>query len=134
VKLQESAEMYLETILVLSHKSPAVRSVDIAEALDYKKPSVSVAMKKLRENGYIVMGQEGYITLTEKGMQVAETIYERHNLLSGWLMQLGVDRETAVMDACRMEHVISAQSFDAIKKHVTGCPRSHTELLTAEET
>jgi len=118
--------MYLETILVLSQKSPAVRSVDIAEALDYKKPSVSVAMKKLRENGYITMGEEGYIALTDKGREVAETIYERHNLLSGWLMQLGVDRETALQDACRIEHVISAQSFDAIKKHVSGCPRSHT--------
>ena len=126
MKIQESAEMYLETILVLSQKSPAVRSVDIAEALDYKKPSVSVAMKKLRENGYITMGEEGYIALTDKGREVAETIYERHNLLSGWLMQLGVDRETALQDACRIEHVISAQSFDAIKKHVSGCPRSHT--------
>jgi len=120
VKLQESAEMYLETILILSHKSPAVRSVDIAEALDYKKPSISVAMKKLRENGYISMGGDGYITLTEKGRVVAETIYERHTLFSDWLVELGVDPKTAVMDACRMEHVISVESFDAIKKHVTG--------------
>ncbi len=120
MKLQESAEMYLETILILSHKSPAVRSVDIAEALDYKKPSISVAMKKLRENGYISMGGDGYITLTEKGRVVAETIYERHTLFSDWLVELGVDPKTAVMDACRMEHVISAESFDAIKKHVTG--------------
>ncbi|MGI6193420.1 MAG: metal-dependent transcriptional regulator [Christensenellales bacterium] len=128
MKLQESAEMYLETILVLSSKSSTVRSVDIAEALDYKKPSVSVAMKKLRENGYITVGSEGYIFLTDKGREVAETIYERHNLLSGWLMELGVEREIAVMDACRMEHVISPQSFDAIKKHVTGKPgsRCHT--------
>ena len=120
MKLQESAEMYLEPILILSHKSPAVRSVDIAEALDYKKPSISVAMKKLRENGYISMGGDGYITLTEKGRVVAETIYERHTLFSDWLVELGVDPKTAVMDACRMEHVISAESFDAIKKHVTG--------------
>lgn len=123
MKMQESAEMYLETILILSHKSPAVRSVDIAEALDYKKPSVSVAMKKLRENGYILMGGDGYITLTEKGRGIAETIYERHTLFSDWLVEIGVDPKTAVMDACRMEHVISAESFDAIKKHVTGAEK-----------
>ncbi|MGI6151447.1 MAG: metal-dependent transcriptional regulator [Christensenellales bacterium] len=124
MKLQESAEMYLETILILSKKSPAVRSVDIAEALDYKKPSVSVAMKKLRENGFIAMGKDGHITLTEKGREVAETIYERHNLFANWLVQLGVDQKTAARDACRIEHVISVQSFDAIKKHVLGAKES----------
>ena len=118
MKIQESAEMYLETILVLSQRNHAVRSIDIACELDYKKPSVSVAMKNLRENGYIKMDEDGYITLTEKGREIAETIYERHTLLSDWLIQLGVERNTAIEDACRMEHIISTDSFDAIKKHL----------------
>ena len=118
MKIQESAEMYLETILVLSQRNPSVRSIDIASELDYSKPSVSVAMKNLRENGYIHMNPDGYITLTEKGKEIAETMYERHTIISDWLIRLGVDRVTAVDDACRMEHVISAESFDAIKKHL----------------
>ncbi|HML36090.1 MAG TPA: metal-dependent transcriptional regulator [Bacillota bacterium] len=118
MKIQESAEMYLETILVLSQQNPSVRSIDIASELDYSKPSVSVAMKNLRENGYIHMNPDGYITLTEKGKEIAETMYERHTIISDWLIRLGVDRVTAVDDACRMEHVISAESFDAIKKHL----------------
>ncbi|HPE16353.1 MAG TPA: metal-dependent transcriptional regulator [Oscillospiraceae bacterium] len=118
MKLQESAEMYLETILVLSHRGPCVRSIDIAAELDYKRPSVSVAMKKLRENGYIKMDGEGYITLTGKGRGVAETIYERHKVLSAWLSRLGVDRDVAAEDACRMEHVISSESFAAIKRQM----------------
>ena len=114
----ESAENYLETILVLSRKLPVVRSVDIATELDFKKPSVSVAMKKLRENGHITVSPEGYITLTASGKEIAERIYERHTLLSSWLERLGVDPETAAEDACRIEHVISAESFEAIKKHI----------------
>lgn len=116
--INESAENYLETILVLSRKLPVVRSVDIATELDFKKPSVSVAMKKLRENGHITVSPEGYITLTASGKEIAERIYERHTLLSSWLERLGVDPETAAEDACRIEHVISAESFEAIKKHI----------------
>ena len=116
--VNESAENYLETILVLSRKLPDVRSVDIATELDFKKPSVSVAMKKLRENGHITVSPEGYITLTASGKEIAERIYERHTLLSSWLERLGVDPETAAEDACRIEHVISAESFEAIKKHI----------------
>ena len=95
-----------------------MRSVDIATELDFKKPSVSVAMKKLRENGHITVSPEGYITLTASGKEIAERIYERHTLLSSWLERLGVDPETAAEDACRIEHVISAESFEAIKKHI----------------
>lgn len=120
LKVQESAEMYLETILVLSQKKPEVRSIDIVGELDYKKSSVSVAMKKLRENGFIEMDEDGYITLTEKGREIAETIYDRHTFLSKWLIHLGVDKAIAIEDACRMEHVISPESFNAIKKFVKG--------------
>jgi len=108
--------MYLETVLILSHKNPQTRSIDIVEELEYKKSSVSVAMKNLRENGYIEMDEEGYITLTEKGRKIAETMYERHTLLSDWLIHLGVDKTIAAEDACRIEHVISPESFEAIKK------------------
>ena len=118
MKLQESAENYLETILILSHSDDHVRSIDIAGELDYSKPSVSVAMKNLRENGYISVDAEGYITLTPKGREVAETMYERHVVISDWLISMGVDRKIAANDACKMEHVISKQSFEAIKKHV----------------
>ena len=118
LKIQESAEMYLETIFVLSKKNNCVRSIDIAAELDYKKSSVSVAMKNLRENGYIKVDGDGYITLTDEGIKVAQTMFERHTLLSDCLIQLGVEREIAIEDACRIEHVISAESFDAIKKHV----------------
>jgi len=115
--MQESAEMYLETILVLSQKNPQVRSIDIATELNFKKSSISVAMKKLRENGYIEMDMEGYIFLTDKGKKIAETMLERHMLISKWLIHLGVDKNIAVEDACRIEHVISQESFDAIKYH-----------------
>jgi DtxR family Mn-dependent transcriptional regulator len=116
--INESAENYLETILILNNTHPVVRSVDIAAELGFKKSSVSVAMKKLRENKYIVVSPEGYITLTESGKEIAERIYERHTLLSSWLEQLGVTRDTAANDACRIEHVISAESFEAIKRHI----------------
>ena len=118
VHVNESAENYLETILILSKKHPAVRSVDIAEELGFKKSSVSVAMKNLREKEHIVVSKEGFITLTESGRAIAEMIYERHELLSDWLIRLGVDPETATEDACRIEHVISAESFEAIKRHI----------------
>ena len=116
LKTNESAENYLETILVLSQKKPVVRGVDIAEELGFKKSSVSVAMKNLREKEQIRVTPEGYIYLTDSGRAIAEMIYERHQLLSRGLMSLGV--ETAERDACRMEHVISQESFEAIKRHL----------------
>ena len=119
MKSNESAENYLETILVLSKKKPVVRSVDIAEELGFKKSSVSVAMKNLREKDMITVRPEGYIYLTDAGKQVADMIYERHQLLSAWLTDLGVDEKTAVDDACRIEHVISSESFEAIKKYIS---------------
>lgn len=116
--VNESAENYLETILVLSRQLPVVRSVDIAAELGFKKSSVSVAMKNLRQKEHIVMDKSGFITLTPSGRAIAEMIYERHELLSGWLMQLGVDKDIALEDACKIEHVISKESFDAIKRHL----------------
>lgn len=116
--INESAENYLETILRLSQKLPVVRSVDIAIELGFKKSSVSVAMKKLKDSGHIEFSPERYITLTASGKEIAEKIYERHILLSSWLERLGVDPETAAQDACMIEHVISSKSFDAIKKHI----------------
>jgi len=118
MKVNESAENYLETILILSKTLPVVRSVDVANELGFKKSSVSVAMKNLREKNHITVSDSGFITLTESGREIAEMIYERHTLLSSWLERLGVDHETAAADACRMEHVISKESFEAIKKHV----------------
>ena len=114
----ESAENYLETILILGKSHPVVRSVDIAEELGFKKPSVSVAMKNLREKGHITVTKEGFIYLTESGKEIAEMIYERHQVLSSWLSSLGVDPKVAADDACRMEHVISQESFEAIKNHL----------------
>lgn len=114
----ESAENYLETILILSERLPVVRSVDIANELGFKKSSVSVAMKNLREKEHISVSDAGFISLTASGREIAEMIYERHKFLSEWLVSLGVDRETAVEDACRMEHVFSKESFQAIKKFV----------------
>ena len=119
MKILESAENYLETILMLSQKLQHVRSVDIATELNYSKPSVSVAMKKLRENGLITVDGDGFITLTESGMTIANKMYERHSLLSDWLTFLGVSKETAIEDACRIEHVISEESFERIRAHVT---------------
>ena len=116
MKIHESAENYLEAILMIYQRQSYVRSIDIAVELEVSKPSVSVAMKNLRENGYINMDNNGHITLTESGQKIADTMYERHVLLSRWLMQLGVDEQIAVRDACRMEHVLSPESFDAIKR------------------
>jgi len=116
--IQESAEMYLETIHVLSLKGNRVRSIDVVNELEYSKASVSVAMKNLKTKGYIVMDSEGYITLTAKGLKIAETMYERHVAISEWLMFLGVDKKTAIHDACKMEHAMSEKSFMAINKHI----------------
>ena len=117
IKSNESMENYLEAILLLSEKLPVVRSVDIAAELDYKKSSVSIAMKNLREKKLITVTDAGYIYLTEEGKQIAEMIYERHKLISQFLIALGVDKVTAVEDACRMEHVISEESFAALKDY-----------------
>ena len=122
MKIQESAENYLETILILQKRKGAVRSIDIANELSFSKPSVSVAMKHLREAGYVEMDAEGYISLLEPGRAIAEKIYERHTMISDWLMALGVSPQVAVQDACRMEHVISEESFQAIKAHVNQRP------------
>ena len=114
----ESAENYLETILILSKKLSAVRSVDVAVELDFKKSSVSVAMKHLREKEYITVSDAGFLSLTESGRKIATMVYERHDLLSSWLIKLGVTPEIAINDACRIEHVISTESFEAIKSHI----------------
>ena len=116
--LNESAENYLETILILSQKLPEVRSVDIANELGFKKSSVSVAMKNLREKEHIKVDEQGLIHLTPSGLEIANMIYERHTLLSSWLIHLGVPADVAAADACKMEHVISKESFEAIKRHV----------------
>lgn len=118
MKIHESAENYLETILVLCNKKGKVRSIDIATDLGFSKPSVSIAMKNLRENGYIDIDSGGYITLLESGRKIAEKIYERHTMLSKWLISLGVDEIIAANDACRIEHVISEESFNAIKNSI----------------
>ena len=117
--LNESAENYLETILILSQKLPVVRSVDIANELGFKKSSVSVAMKNLREKEHIKVDEQGFIHLTLSGLEIANMIYERHTLLSSWLIHLGVPADVAAADACKMEHVISKESFAALKTHIT---------------
>lgn len=116
-KLQESGENYLETVLILQSKGKNVRSIDIANELGYSKPSVSRAVGILKSNGYIIVDEGGYITLTQQGKALAETMYERHRLLSRFFMELGVQEETAVADACRIEHIISQETFDRIKLH-----------------
>ena len=116
--LLESGEMYLETIYVLSQERSAVRSIDVAEYMGFSKPSVSRAMGLLKNGGYVVVDESGFISLTDVGLEVAERIYERHTLLTALLTRLGVDQKTASEDACKMEHYISSTSFDAIKRHV----------------
>ena len=116
MQIKESAEDYLEKILILSNKNSLVRSIDIVNYMKVSKPSVSVAMKKLRENGYILMDNDGYITLTEEGKKIAEKIYERHMFITKWLQDLGVPEEIASSDACKIEHVLSVETFDAIKE------------------
>ena len=119
MRIQESAENYLETILILKKRLGQVRSIDIVEELSFSKPSVSVAMKNLRLNGYIDVDKDGTIELLEKGRLIAEKIYERHTLLTDWLITLGVNPKTAAEDACRMEHVISSETFEALKLHTS---------------
>ena len=116
--IHESAEDYLESILVLQQRRGQVRSIDIVNELGYSKPSVSIAMKKLRQENHITVTDAGFIYLTDSGKEIANMIYERHELLTDWLTRLGVDPKIAAEDACRMEHVISKESFDAIKKHI----------------
>ncbi|MBR6784966.1 MAG: metal-dependent transcriptional regulator [Clostridia bacterium] len=113
----ESAENYIETIYVLSKKKNAVRSVDIATELGYSKPSVCVAMRNLREKGYITTDGDGLITLTESGVKIAKNIYQRHETITNWLMRIGVSADQAAIDACRIEHVISRESFECLKKY-----------------
>ena len=117
-KSEESMEDYLETILILSKRLPVVRSIDIANELNYSKPSVSVAMKNLKAREFVTVSEEGYIRLTDSGKNLAESVYERHSVLSDWLIRLGVDREIAIADACKMEHDISPESFEAMKKWI----------------
>ena len=117
MRLQESGQMYLETIYVLSRERAAVHSVDISEHMGYSKPSVSRAISLLRAGGYVNMAEDGSLTLTPAGVAVAEQIYERHTVLSRMLIALGVDPEVAADDACRLEHAISDESFEAIKRH-----------------
>lgn len=116
--INESAENYLETILILSKKLPVVRAIDIANELDFKKSSVSIAMKNLREKEQITVTDAGYIYLTDAGREIAEMIYERHEVISKGLMALGVPQEIATEDACRIEHVISKESFEAVKNYI----------------
>ena len=117
--IQESAEMYLETIYILSSKKPDVHSIDVVDYMGFSKPSVSRAVKLLKENGYIDVDENRHLALTDAGREIAERMYERHIVLSRALVALGIDEETAVKDACRVEHVISEESFRAIKKHLS---------------
>jgi len=117
LKIQESAENYLETILILNRRNGYARAIDIAAALEFSKPSVSIAMKNLRTHGYIEVDEGGHITLTETGSEIAERIYERHTFLSSWLTAIGVDPAVAAEDACRIEHVISSETFSALRAY-----------------
>lgn len=117
LQIHESAENYLETILILHNRLGMVRSIDIATELGFSKPSVSVFMKNLRENGYILVDKDGYITLTDAGRAIADRIYERHQMIAEILMALGVDEETAYRDSCKIEHDISDKSFECMKQH-----------------
>ena len=119
MRIQESGEMYLETILILSKEKNYVRSIDVCEYMGYSKPSISRAVSLLRNSGYVDMDDRGYLSLTESGRAIAEKIYERHQVLSKVLMSLGVDEKSAADDACRIEHVISDETFAAIKEHIT---------------
>ena len=118
--MRESAENYLETIFMLGKSGKAVRSIDIANELEFSKPSVSVAMKNLRNDGHIIVDEDGHITLTPSGRSIGQSMYERHTLISNWLISLGVEEKIALDDACKMEHGMSEQSFAAIRKHIQG--------------
>ena len=118
LNIHESAENYLEAILALGETGHPVRSIDVAQYLNFSKPSVSRAMSLLREGGFVVMDAGGFLTLTDKGLEIAQRIYERHLLLTKWLIHLGVDEEVAAEDACRIEHDLSIESFDALRSHI----------------
>ncbi len=116
MKINESAENYLETILIINKRKGSVRSIDIVHELGFSKPSISVAMKSLRNEGYITMDDLGEIALTDKGLEIAQSIYERHEIIASLLISIGVDKETAYEDSCKIEHVISSQTFDKLKE------------------
>ena len=116
--IQESGEMYLETILILSKKLPHVRSIDVGEYMGFSKPSVSRAVGLLKTGGYITVDEDGYLSLTDLGLELATKIYERHKILTSFLTSIGVDEDTASQDACKIEHVLSDESLEAIKKHI----------------
>ena len=126
MKIQESAENYLETILILKQRQGQVRSIDIVNELNFSKPSVSVAMKNLKASNYITIDENGFINLTETGQEIADKIYERHTFLTGWLTSIGVDPKVAAEDACKMEHAISAEIFAAIKKSIAGTHENYS--------
>ena len=130
MKIQESAENYLEAILILKQNKGSVRSIDIAHYLNFSKPSVSIAMKNLRNSELITVDSDGFISLTDAGHEIAVTIFERHTVLSNMLIKLGVSAEIAAEDACRMEHVISPESFNAIKEHLSS--EAHLEALNSQ--
>lgn len=117
--LQESGEMYLETILILSKKSPSVRAIDVSESMGYSKPSVSRALGLLKDGGFVTSDHDGFLTLTDSGKEIAEKTYERHTLLTEFFIRLGVNQEVAAEDACKIEHHISDETFEAIKKHAS---------------
>ncbi len=117
MEIHESSEDYLETILILKERTGQVRSIDIATEMNYSKPSISVAMKKLRENGYIEVDKDGFITLTDSGYEIASSIYDRHKLLTKFFISLGVDAEVAAVDACKIEHDLSEETFQKIREH-----------------
>ena len=117
MEIHESSEDYLETILILKERTGQVRSIDIATEMNYSKPSISVAMKKLRENGYIEVDRDGFITLTDSGYEIASSIYDRHTLLTKFFISLGVDAEVAAVDACKIEHDLSEETFQKIREH-----------------
>ena len=128
MRMQESGEMYLETILVLSKEKKYVRSIDVCEEMGYSKPSISRAVGILRNNGYLDMDNRGYLTLTEKGREVAEKIYDRHQVLSSVLKAIGVSEKTAAEDACRIEHIISDETFEIVKKLMSEHPDLHVPV------
>ncbi len=117
MEIHESSEDYLETILILKERTGQVRSIDIATEMNYSKPSISVAMKKLREKGYIEVDRDGFITLTDSGYEIASSIYDRHKLLTKFFISLGVDAEVAAVDACKIEHDLSEETFQKIREH-----------------
>lgn len=127
MQIHESAEDYLETILILKERSGQVRSIDIATEMNYSKPSISVAMKKLRENGYIQIDPDGYITLTESGYGIASNIYDRHQVLTNFFVSLGVDKHVAAEDACKIEHDLSSETYAKIKEHALKASGHNTQ-------